>query len=342
MNRESLLAIGAALSLVASPWSSAGTGSAPVPDTMLAVAFDRSGGPEVLSIHRLPVPKPSAGEVLIAVYATGVNVWEAAYRQRAGSDSHFPVVLGSDGSGTVAAIGSGVRAFKVGDNVYATGAGFYAEYATVRADDVAQVPKGISLTEAGILATSGLSALQGIDDVLRLKAGETLIIHGAAGAVGTLAVQFAKLRGVRVLATASDDAGLALVTRLGADTVVNGRTGDIVSAVKRFAPNGVDAVLGFAGGDALERCIDALRNDGRGRVAYLYGMEPLPKPRFGMQIILYSFVSGSGEFERLNKAIEAVRLQVPIAAEYPLAAATVAHKRLEAGHLLGKIVLRVH
>jgi NADPH:quinone reductase-like Zn-dependent oxidoreductase len=229
----------------------------------------------------------------------------------------------------------------MGDKVYGRGAAFYAEYTTARAEDVAHVPKGIGLTEAGILATSGLSALQGVDDVLHLKAGETLIIHGAAGAVGTLAVQFAKLRGVRVLATASDDAGLGLASRLGADAVVNGRTGDIAAAAKHFAPNGVDAVLGLAGGDALEHCIDALRHDGRGRVAYLYGMEPLPKPRFGMRMSLYSFISGRGEFERLNRAAEAAKLQVPIAAEYSLADVVAAHKRLEAGHLLGKIVLRV-
>lgn len=337
--RTPLPAIVAALGCVASPCSIADT--RPVPDTMLAAAMDRGGGPEVLSIHHLPVPKPNAGEVLIAVYATGVNVWEAGFRQKAGEGVRFPVVLGSDGSGTVAAIGTGVSGFKVGDKVYARGRGFYAEYTTARAEDVAPIPKGIGLTEAGILATSGLSALQGIDDVLHLKAGETLIIHGAAGAVGTLAVQFAKLRGVRVLATASDDAGLALVSRLGADAVVNGRSGDIESAAKRFAPNGVDAVLGLAGGEPLEHCIDALRHDGRGRVAYLYGMEPLPKPRFGMQMVLYSFVSGRGEFERLNRAVEAAKLRVPIAAEYPLANAAQAHKRLEAGHLLGKIVLHV-
>ena len=337
--RTYLFASIAVLSFVASPWLMADTH--PVPDTMLAAAMDRGGGPGVLSIHRLPVPKPNAGEALIAVYATGVNVWEAGFRQNAGQGAKFPVILGSDGSGTVVAVGAGVSGFKVGDKVYARGRAFYAEYTTARAENVAHLPKGIGLIEAGILATSGLSALQGIDDVLHLKAGETLIIHGAAGAVGTLAVQFAKLRGVRVLATASDDAGLALVSRLGADAVVNGRTGDIEAAAKRFAPNGVDAVLGLAGGDPLEHCIDALRHDGRGRVAYLYGMEPLPKPRFGLQMILYSFVSGSGEFERLNKAVEAAKLQVPIAAEYPLANAAQAHKRLEAGHLLGKIVLRV-
>jgi NADPH:quinone reductase len=122
---------------------------------------------------------------------------------------------------------------------------------------------------------------------------------------------------------------------------VNGRTGDIASAARSFAPDGVDAVLGLAGGDSLEHCIDTLRHDGRGRVAYLYGLEPIPRPRFGVRMTLYSYIPGVREFERLNKAVEAVKLQVPVAAEYSLADAAEAHKRLAAGHLLGKIVIRV-
>jgi NADPH:quinone reductase-like Zn-dependent oxidoreductase len=328
-----------ALPAILVAWSLVVPASSIAADTMRAAAVDKGGDALTLSIHQLPVPKPGAGEVLIAVNGAGVGVWQAKYRPRESQD--FPVILGSDGAGTVAAVGAGVSGFKVGDPVYGTNAAFYAEYVTVRAEDVAHVPRGIKPNEAAILAISGLSALQGIDDVLSLKAGEKLIIHGAAGAVGTLAVQFAKLRGAKVLATVSDDAGAALVTRLGADAVVNGRTGDIAAAARLFAPDGVDAVLGLAGGDMLERCIDALRHDGRGRVAYLYGMEPIPHPRFGPRMTLYSFIAGRDEFERLNKAVEAAKLQVPIAAEYALADAAEAHKRLAAGHLLGKIVIHV-
>jgi NADPH:quinone reductase-like Zn-dependent oxidoreductase len=235
-----------------------------------------------------------------------------------------------------------VRGFKVSDEVYGTANGFYAEYVTARADRITRIPKGINLTEASVLAISGLSALQGLDDVLQLKAGETLIVHGAAGGVGTLAIQIAKLRGAKVLATASTDDGLTLARKLGADAVVNGRTGDIVAAAQALAPRGVDAVLGLAGGDALERCIDTLRRDGHGRVAYLYGLEPIPRPRGAIRMTLYSFVAGTAELERLNKAVEAGKIRVPIAAEYSLADAAQAHQRLEAGHLLGKIALRAH
>ena len=337
--KAAALAIVAAVVCVHSHWARAGGRT--VPDTMMAAAIDKGGGPEALVIHRLQVPTPKAGEVLVAVRAAGVGAWEAATRQDPGSRAQFPLVLGSDGAGTVAAVGAAVRGFHVGDQVYGTSDAFYAEYVAVPAENLAHIPKGIGFPEAGILAISGLSALQGIDDVLQLRAGDTLIIHGATGGVGTLAVQFAKRRGVRVLATASSEEGLALVRRLGADAVVNGRSGDIAVAARQLAPNGVDAVLGLAGGAELERCIDALRRDGHGRVAYLSGMNPLPQPRFGVRMTLYSFISGIRELEQLNRAVAAARTELAVAAAYPLAEAAEAHRRLAAGHLLGKILLQI-
>ena len=342
--RIALVAIATLTGLIAALSLRPATADAP-PTTMLAAALDRGGGPEVLTMHRLSVPQPKQGEVLIKVQAAGVGVWDADERQHPDESTHFPQVLGTDGAGTVAAIGPGVRGFKVGDAVYGVSSGmpsgFYAQYLTTRAQEIAHIPQGIGIDEAGALAVSGLSALQGIDDILQMKAGETLIIHGASGAVGTLAVQFAKLRGVKVLATATTEDGLALAKRLGADAVVNGKTGDIVAAARRFAPDGVDAVFGLVGGESLERCIDALRGGRTGRVAYLYGIDPIPRPRLGLRMTLYSFTPGTREFERLNQAVEATHLQVPIAASYPLAQAAEAHRRLNAGHLLGKIVLHV-
>jgi NADPH2:quinone reductase len=337
MNRRPLAAF---IALASWAVASSAIADAPaVPATMRAAAFDQGGGPEVLTIHELPVPAPNAGEVLIAVHGAGVATWEAEFRRHPNEHMRFPSVLGGDGAGTIVAIGPNVHGFKVGEEVYGTGYGFYAQYAKARADRIARVPKNISLTEASALAISGLSAMQGIDDVLQLKKGETLLIHGAAGGVGTIAIQLAKLRGARVLATASTDEGLALARHLGADAVVNGRTGDIAAAAKQFAPQGVDAVLGLAGGDALERCIDALRRDGPGRVAYLYGIDPLPRPRGSIRMILYNFVAGTPQLERLNEAVGTKRVRVPVAARYSLAEAAEAHRRLEAGHLLGKIVL---
>lgn len=323
-----------------------GAGAA-VPPTMKAAAIDHAGGPEVITLHILPVPKPDADEVLIAVNTAGVASWDVGVREHPDEIKHskFPLVLGTDGAGTIAATGSQVRGFAVGDQVYSYSwdnpkGGFYAEYVVVPAQLVGHVPPGMSLRDAGAIGTTGLTAIQGIDDALHIKSGETLIIHGASGGVGTLAVQFAKLRGARVLATASGDDGLSLVRQLGADAVVDGRHGDITAAAHAFAPAGVDAVLALAAGDALERCLDALRPGGR--VAFPYGVTPEPKARVGVSNMMrYNAIAGPREFERLNQAIAAVKLQVPIAGQYPLAEAAKAQERLEAGHVLGKVVLQV-
>jgi NADPH:quinone reductase-like Zn-dependent oxidoreductase len=181
--------------------------------------------------------------------------------------------------------------------------------------------------------------LQGVDDHLRVKPGESVIVHGASGGVGNLAVQFAKLRGARVLATASGEDGIALALRLGADEAVDGKRDDIRAAARRFAPDGIDAVLATAGGDALEHCIDTLKP--YGRVAYPHGVEPEPRPREGIEVLPYDAVPGVSEFERLRSMTKAARLQVPIAEEFPLTEARRAHERIARGHVLGKIVLRI-
>jgi NADPH:quinone reductase-like Zn-dependent oxidoreductase len=165
------------------------------------------------------------------------------------------------------------------------------------------------------------------------------MIHGASGAVGTLAIQFAKERGAKVLAVASGKDGVTLVERLGADLAVDGHRDDFVEAAFGFAPRGVDAVLVLGSGDSVPRCLDVLRQGGR--LAYPNGVEPALEKRKGLKIIAYDAKAGVREFEKLNTAIKKARLQVPIAAEFPLEEAAKAHRRIEQGHVLGKIVLRV-
>lgn len=321
---------------------------AAVPQTMRAAAIDKAGGAEVITLHTLPVPRPDADEVLIAMDTVDVAVWDASVRAHPEELKHarFPLVLGTDGSGVIAAVGSQVHGFKPGDRVYSymwdnPKGGFYAEYVAVSAKQVGHLPPGLSLRDAGAIAASALTAIQGIDDALHVSAGETLIIHGAAGGVGSLALQFAKLRGARVLATASGEDGASFVKGLGADVVVDGRKGDIPAAARQFAPEGVDAVLAFAGGDALDRCLDALKPGGR--VAFPWGVSPEPKTTINVRSSTrYNAIAGPQEFERLNQAIVASKLRVPIVAEYPLADAAKAHERLEAGHVLGKVTLRIH
>ena len=318
-----------------------------IPEIMRAAAIDRFGGPEVLSIHQIPVPSVDAGEVLIAVDTAGVGVWDAEMREGWVPDGtpEFPLVLGTDGAGRVAAIGSHIRRFRVGDLVYSYSfnnpkGGFYAEYVAVAANLVAPIPRGLGVHEAGAIPTTGLTAIQGIDDALEVREGETVIIHGSSGGVGTLAIQFAKLRGARVLATVSGEDGVPLARRLGADSAVDGHRPDLDAALRSLAPDGVDAVLGFAGGEPLEQCAELLR-PGR-RLAYPNGIEPEPKRRPGIRVIAYDAVANVRAFEHLGMAVEAAKLRVPIAAEYSLGDAHKAHEQLARGHVLGKIVLHTH
>jgi NADPH:quinone reductase len=321
--------------------------TANVPPTMRAAAIDRFGGPEVLTLHVLPVPAIDPGEVLIAVHTAGVGSWDADMRDGWSPDGRrprFPLVLGTDGSGTIAAVGSHVRRFAPGDIVYSYSfanrkGGFYAEYVAVAVENVGRPPDILTMKEAGAIPTTGLTALQGVDDILKIKRGEAVVIHGASGAVGSLALQFAKMRGARVLATASGKDGILFVLRLGADAAADGRHDDLASAARRFAPDGVDAVLALAGGSALTRLMDAVKRGGR--VAFPNGVEPAPPKRRGIQLMPYDGTPGVREFERFGRAIDKARIKVPIAASFPLEQAAAAHKRLAKGHVLGKIVLRI-
>jgi NADPH:quinone reductase-like Zn-dependent oxidoreductase len=313
---------------------------------MRAVAFDRHGGPSVLSMHELPVPAVGASEVLIRVNTAGVGSWDASARE--GPDEsdhpHFPKILGTDGSGTIAAVGSRVRRLAVGDRVFAyryenPKGGFYAQYVALPAANVARIPAGYDFREAGAATVTSLTALQGVDDALQLERGETVLIHGASGSVGSLALQFAKARGARVLATASGKDGVAFVRRLGADLVVDGKRDEVETVARAFAPDGIDAVLAFVGGPSLTRCLSTLRRGGR--IAYPNGISPMPRPRRGVAFTAYDAEPGVREFERLDRAWTQTRLQIPIAKTYTLANAIRAHQRLAEGHVLGKIILRV-
>ena len=325
----------------------AGRRAPTVPATMRAAAVDRFGPPAALRLRTLPVPEPESREVLIALHAAGVGVWDASIRdgtwQPAGR-SRFPLVPGIDGAGIVVRKGARVRRFRIGDRVYALdfakpNGGFYAEYVAVDAEHVARVPRRLDLPRASAAVTTGLTALQGIDDTLRLRRGETVLIFGASGGVGTLAVQFAKRRRARVLATATGRPAARLIQRLGADAVIDVRSRSGIERLRSLAPDGLDAVLAFAGGDELEQCLDMVRAGGR--VAYPNGIDPEPRGRQRVRLLAFDGVAGRREFARLDRAVAEARLRVPIAAVYPLAQAAKAHARLERGQILGRIVLGI-
>ena len=306
---------------------------------MRAVTIDRRG---VASIRDVSVPSVGRREVRIALDSAGVGKWDSEMRP----DGKDPwVVPGSDGVGLVAESGARIRRFRRGERVYSFSyqnrkGGFHAEEVVVDAKKVARVPRGLDSKRFGAIATTGLTALQGVDDALHVRKGENVIIHGASGGVGSLALQFAKWRGARVFATASGPAGVRLAKRLGADVAVDGKHGDLRAAALRFAPGGVDAVLAFAGGKPLARCLDALKKRG-GRLVYPNGVEPAPRKRRGVKTTTYDGIPGVREFERLNRAVTGAKVQVPIAKTYPLARAAAAYRQVKKGHVPGKIALKI-
>ena len=314
---------------------------------MKAAAIDRFGPPSVLKLHELPVPEPGPNEVLIALHVAGVGVWDADIRKGwwPSGRPKFPLVLGTDGAGVVAAKGARVRRFETGERVWVyefanPKGGFYAEYVAVKAEHVAPVPRRLNPLEAGAAVVTALTALQGTDDVLRVRQRQTVLVFGATGAVGTMAVQFAKRHGARVIATATGRKATKLVLSLGAHASFDARANDAVDRLRALAPNGLDAVLAFAGGPTLDRCLDLVKPNGR--VAHPNGVEPAPKRRRRRFTVEgYDAEANPKQFARLERAVEETRLQVPIAAAFPLARAARAHERLEQGKVFGRIVLRI-
>lgn len=313
---------------------------------MRAAVIPRFGDSSVFSVDTVPVPRPNSHEVLIAVDVAGVGSWDPGLRSGKWDEGEtkFPLILGVDGAGSVVAVGASVDRFAVGDRVYSYSfdhpkGGFYAEYVAVAAGRVAHVPANLDRSAAGGVAAIGLTALQGVDDALEIASNESVVILGASGNVGMIALQFAKLRGARVLALASGADGVELARRLGADDAVDARTSDVDAALERFAPNGLDAVLAFVGGKDLTRSLDAIRKGGR--AAYPNGIEPEPRTRRGLRLSAYDAQSGVRQFDRLNAAIVESRLEVPIAESFSLEDVARAHERVERGHLIGKVVLDV-
>jgi NADPH:quinone reductase-like Zn-dependent oxidoreductase len=315
---------------------------------MRAAAIDRFGPPAVLTPHTLPVPVPGPREILIAVHSAGVGVWDASIRDgswQPGGKPKFPLVLGTDGAGVVVARGARVRRLQIGDRAYAYDyanpkGGFYAEFAAVREQNAARVPESLDLLHAGAAVTTGLTALQGIEDALHVRRGETILIFGASGAVGTLAIQFARHHGAHVLATASGRNAAALVSQLGAGAVIDARRSDADDQLRKLAPDGLDAVLALASSDVLERFLDHVRVGGR--VAYPNGVKPEPRRRSKIRFSAYDAEVGPREFARLGRAVTQAKLRIPIAAVYPLEQAAKAHERLAEGNVLGRLVLRLH
>jgi NADPH:quinone reductase len=314
-----------------------------IPSEMKAAALDRFGGPEVIHTQTLPVPRPGDDEVLLRVDTAGVGAWDPWVREGGFDEGNtrFPYVMGNDGAGVVVAAGPKVRRLRVGDRAYGyqMEGGFYAEYARVKEDRAAPIPRGLDPAEAGALGADGITALLGLEDQLRVQKGESLMIFGASGGIGHIAVQLAKRMGARVLAVASRKDGVELDRRLGADAVVDGRKDDVARALRDFAPEGLEAALVLANDAALEEALKLMKKGGR--VAYPRGVEPEPKAPPGVTLRAYDGEPSAEAFDRLNRWIGDAPFHVELGRVYRLEEVAQAHRDVEKHHL-GKLALRIH
>ena len=315
--------------------------------TMRAVVIDGFGGPEQLYERQLPVPSPGRGQVLIRLEAAGVGSWdpferEGGYAEMQGASPSFPYVLGSEGAGTIAAVGAGVTSFGIGERVFAASflnptGGFYAEYVCVEAGLVAPVPAGMSTSQAAVMGGVGMTALRGLQAALDVR-GETLLVHGASGAMGHLAVQLGKRLGARVFAVASGQDGVALAARAGADLAMDGRTERVADGARRFSAHGLDAALLTAGGPAADAAVAALRPGGR--AAYPTGVQPQPASASGVEPQAFNGEPDADLLERFVALIGDRPLDVHLAREFTLDQIPAAHHALREHHL-GKLAIAI-
>ena len=305
---------------------------------MKAAYIEQYGGPEVLKVGDLPDPSPGPGQVVVDTVAASVN--GADWKVCAGEYKHpgFPVILGRDFSGVVGAVGADVKDLKVGDEVFGvleTGRdGTYCEKIVIGAAIVAKKPAALSHVDATALALTGLTAIRAIEDTLKLKAGETILIQGGAGGVAAFAIQLAKHLGARVITTASA-ANHAYLGELGADQIIDYKATDFRKVVSN-----VDAVFDTVGGDVAMQSFEVLKPGGR--AAFIASGAQAPKPDRGDVISLRPAVSRDRPaLERVAELYRTGVVKAPPVRLFKLSDAVEAVGISKARHLKGKLVFKL-
>jgi NADPH:quinone reductase-like Zn-dependent oxidoreductase len=306
---------------------------------MKAARILRFGPPNVIETDDLPLPQPNAGQLLIRVKAAGVGHWDALVRDGKIAHEQLPLILGYELSGIVDGIGAEVSGFKTGDEVYgATNeqlTGAYAEYALPLARMMALKPTTLNFVEAASVPIVTVTAWQMLFDHAQVTAGQTVLIHGAAGNVGAYAVQLAKQAGLHVVATASS-ADLDYVRALGAERVLDYKAERFEDSV-----TGVDVVLDTVGGDTQQRSLSVLKPGG----ILVSVVSPVPEKaqkRYGIRAAYFYVDVTTALLNRITELFERGKLVTNVGTVLPLEEARIAHEMLEgAPHKRGKIVLRV-
>jgi len=305
--------------------------------TMKAIQIHAYGGPEVLQYEDVPQPKPKANQILVRVHAAGVNPIDWKLREGFLS-APLPMIMGIDFSAVIESVGSGVTKYRPGDAVFgqvADESGGYAEYAVALESAVARKPEELDHIRAAALPAAGLVSWQALFDTANLTAGQTVLIHGAAGGVGGFAVQFAKWKGARVIGTASGD-HVEQVRQLGADRVIDYRK----TKFEEIARD-VDVVLDTIGGETQERSWQVLKRGGV--LASL--VQPPSDEKAAARGARGFFVRQKANGDQLAAIADLVvkgTVKVNVETVLPLPEARKAQELSKTGHSGGKIVLAVN
>jgi len=325
--------------------------------TMKAIRINEIGGPEVMQLEEVETPTPQEDEVLIKVAAAGVTQVDLAQRQGTYlTRTRTPMTLGMEVAGTVVALGPGVSTPAEGTRVVSFVEGGYAEYATAKATTVIPIPPNLDFVHAATFPVQGIMAYQLLRELARLQAGESVLVYSAAGGVGTLAVQLARLMGAgTVISTASSQNKLDLVRRLGADVAINHNEKDWVELVKEATGGrGADIILQMVGGRQAEQCLQCLAPFGRmviyGRISGLNAQFSDVQIMHKNQTIMGYWFTGWMSSRPDRTAVAARELiqylataQLEIIAEhtFPLAEAAEAHRAIAQRKTTGEVVLLV-
>jgi NADPH:quinone reductase-like Zn-dependent oxidoreductase len=306
---------------------------------MRAVVAHEYGAPDVLKLEQVPRPEPNQDEALVRVIASSVNpadplTLSGKYAKEFGT--HLPLIPGYDIAGVVEKTGANVSRLKAGDAVYGypTFGGGWADYVTVKESEVAAKPKSVSFVEAAAVPMGALTAWQALVDIAKLQSGQTILIHGGAGGVGSFAVQIAKARGARVIATASTT-NQDLLKQLGADIAI-----DYTKTKFEDVAKDVDAVLDPVGKETLTRSYGVIKKGGI-VMSLVARPDPAELRKHGIRGAAISVHPDANDLAQIAQLIDAGKIKSIVTQVLPLSDAIKAQQQAATHHTRGKIVLRI-
>jgi NADPH:quinone reductase-like Zn-dependent oxidoreductase len=315
------------------------TAQSPTP-TMKAIVIHEYGGPEVLKYEDVPRPEPKEDQTLVRVIAAGVNPVDGMIRSGmfANEKRAFPIILGGDIAGVVEKVGSKIAKFKPGDPVFAyvslDNSGGYAQYALVTEREAAPKPRSLTYVEAAAVPIVAMTAWQALIDTAKLEPGQTVLIHGGSGGVGSVAIQIAKTRGAKVIATAST-ANQDFLKQLGADVAI-----DYTKQKFEDVAKNVDVVLDSIGKDTLARSYGVVKKGGI-IVSLVARPNESELQKHGIRGAALNVEPNSEELAEIGKLIDDGKIKVIVSQTFPLAEARKAQEQVATGHTRGKIVLKI-